>query len=89
MVVLPNVRIGDNVVIGANSTVSQDLPANAVYAGNLAGRMCEIEEFVRKNRDAMMTRPCFGEEYTLCRGVDRRKKQEMVDQLANGNGYVV
>lgn len=88
-VVLPNVRIGDNVVIGANATVSRDLPADAVYAGNPARRLVGIEEFLRKNREEMTTRPCFGEEYTLRGGVDRQRKQEMVDLLAEGHGYVV
>ena len=32
-VVLPGVSIGDNSVIGANSVVTADVPANALYAG--------------------------------------------------------
>jgi len=34
--VLPGVRIGDNVVIGAGAVVTKDVPANSVYAGNPA-----------------------------------------------------
>jgi maltose O-acetyltransferase len=88
-IVLPNVRIGDNVVVGANSTVSRDLPANGVYAGNPARLVCGIDEFVRRNTEAMLKRPCYGEEYTLRLQVDQRRKQEMIDQLATGHGYVV
>jgi len=34
--ILPNVHIGKNAVIGANSVVTKDVPANAVVAGNPA-----------------------------------------------------
>lgn len=34
VVVLPGVRIGDNVVIGAGSVVTKDIPANSVAVGN-------------------------------------------------------
>lgn len=36
VVVLPGVTIGDNSVIAANSVVTQDVPANALYAGSPA-----------------------------------------------------
>jgi len=32
-VILPGVTIGDNSVIGANSVVTKDIPANSVYGG--------------------------------------------------------
>ena len=34
VVVLPNVKIGDNSVIGAGSVVTKDIPANVVAVGN-------------------------------------------------------
>ena len=34
VVVLPNVTIGDNVVIGAGSVVNKDIPSNVVAVGN-------------------------------------------------------
>ena len=33
-IILPGVTIGDNVVIGAGSVVSRDIPANSIAAGN-------------------------------------------------------
>ena len=33
-VVTPGVTIGDNVVVGAGSVVTRDIPANVVAAGN-------------------------------------------------------
>lgn len=34
VVVLPGVKIGDNVVIGAGSIVTRDIPSNSVAVGN-------------------------------------------------------
>lgn len=46
--ILCNVEIGDNVVIGAGSVVSKSLPANGVYAGVPARKICTIEEYAEK-----------------------------------------
>lgn len=35
-IILPGVKIGDNVIIAANSVVNKDIPANSVVAGNPA-----------------------------------------------------
>ena len=35
-VILPGVTIGDNVIIGAGSIVTKDIPDNSIYVGNPA-----------------------------------------------------
>lgn len=47
-VILGNVRIGDNVVIGANSLVNKDIPDNSVCGGVPAKRLGEFEDLVKK-----------------------------------------
>ena len=52
--ILPNVRIGNNVIVGAGSVVTKDVPDGMVYAGNPARKICTIEEFVTKHRAKML-----------------------------------
>lgn len=87
-VILPNVRIGKNSIIGANSTVTRDIPANVVAAGSPAKVICTLEEFLEKNRRLMQECPCFDESYTLRGNISDIKKNEMVDQLKNKFGFV-
>ena len=47
--VLPNVRIGSNVIVGAASTVTKDLEPGGVYAGCPAKRIGSFEDFVKKS----------------------------------------
>lgn len=44
VIVLPGVTIGDNVVIGAGSIVTKDLPSNVVAVGNPCKILREINE---------------------------------------------
>jgi acetyltransferase-like isoleucine patch superfamily enzyme len=44
VVVLPGVTIGDNVVIGAGSVVTKDIPSNVVAVGNPCKVLREITE---------------------------------------------
>ena len=46
--ILPNVRIGENVIIGASSTVTKDLEPDGVYAGSPAKRIGTFADYVQK-----------------------------------------
>ena len=46
--ILPNVRIGENVIIGACSTITKDCEANSVYAGSPAKKIGSFDAFVEK-----------------------------------------
>ncbi len=88
-VVLPNVRIGDDVIIGANSTVTRDVPSGCVFAGSPARFVCTTEELFARNREAIRGRPVFSEEYTLRRPMTDAQKEEMRTALSSGIGFVV
>lgn len=48
VIVMPGVTIGDNVVIGAGSIVTKDIPANVVAVGNPCRVLREINEHDRE-----------------------------------------
>ena len=50
-IVLPNVKIGDDVIVGANSTVTKDLEGGFVYAGSPAKKICSTDEYIKKNKE--------------------------------------
>lgn len=51
--ILFNVRIGPNVIIGANSLVNKDLEGGYVYAGNPTKKACSFDKFVNKRINEM------------------------------------
>jgi len=88
-IVLPGVSIGNDVIIGAGSVVSRDIPSNVVATGNPAQVIGPIDEFLARHRKQRETHPCFGEEYTLRQGVSLGMKHEMNERMGDGIGYVV
>jgi hypothetical protein len=47
-IIMPGVTVGDNVIIGANSTVTKDVPAGELWAGNPARRFYTTEEYAAR-----------------------------------------
>ena len=47
-IILPNVEVGPNSVIGAGSVVTKNVLANSVYGGNPAKFICTLEEYLNK-----------------------------------------
>ena len=86
--VLPGVTIGNNVVIGANSTVTHDIPDNTVAVGSPARVLCSLEEYLAKERSRMAESPCYGEDYTLRQNVSMEKRMEQKAALNGKIGYI-
>ena len=88
-VILPGVTIGSNVIIGANSPVTHDIPDGVVAVGNPARVLCTTEEYLAKEKKRMETAPVYGEEYTMRGNITEAQKQQQKDDLAkNRIGYV-
>lgn len=85
------VNIGNNVVIGANSVVSRDIPDNSVAIGNPAKVICTYDEFVSRKKKELENNPCFDESYTLRNPkISEDMKKEMKEKLEKSKiGYVV
>ena len=85
---MPNVKIGNNSIIGANSVVTKSIPDNCVVAGNPAKIICSTEDYIDKNKQLMNNRPVYDETWTLRGNVSDIKKEEMKKSLDKGLGYI-
>ncbi len=47
--IMPNVRICNNVIVGAGALVSKDLEPNGVYVGVPAKRICSFDDYVNRH----------------------------------------
>lgn len=52
--ILRNVKIGDNAIIGAGTVVTKDVPANTIVAGNPARIISTIEQYYTKLKDTLL-----------------------------------
>lgn len=87
--ILCNVKIGDNVVVGAKSLVSRDLPSGGVYAGNPARFICSIEEFEQKHIHNLKIAPTFDKPWRYWRdSATMKERLEMKEALKDTYGYV-
>lgn len=53
-IIMPGVHIGNNVIVGAGSVVTRDIPDNMVCAGVPAKVICTIDEYKQKHKDEFM-----------------------------------
>ena len=49
--IMPNVKIGENVIVGAGALVSNDLEPNGVYVGIPAKKICSFDDYVNRHRE--------------------------------------
>lgn len=87
-VILPGVTIGDNSIIGANSTVRGDIPPNSIAVGSPATVVGRTDEHVAKHLELMKSRPVWDRQYTIQGEITRERMDEMWEALADGPGYV-
>lgn len=91
-VVLPGIHIVDNVVVGANSTVTDDLLTDGVYVGSPARKVCSFEDYKNRNTElfsiAINDENIFDESFTIKGKVNFKKKALMKEKLREGTGFV-
>ena len=56
VIILPDVSIGDNVIIGAGAIVSKDIPSNCIAAGVPCKPLGDFETFVDKREQLQCVR---------------------------------
>lgn len=47
--IMPNVKIGENVIVGAGALVAKDLEPNGVHVGVPVRRICSFDDYVERN----------------------------------------
>ena len=89
-IILCGSRIGDNVVIGAGSVVSGQVESGSVYAGCPARRICSIEEYEKKFRAQLETRPRFDSihKWDGWKDSTTEEREAMRKALEDGFGFV-
>lgn len=53
-IILPDVTIGPNSIVGVHSVVTRDVPPNTVVAGSPARPICTLEEYIEKYKRKMV-----------------------------------
>lgn len=77
-IILPGVRIGNNVVIGAGSVVSRDIPNNSICIGSPARVVDTYENFKKKNET--LFQQSLAQNTSVSKKLENEKKQ-MIDYL--------
>jgi len=88
VIVLPNVTIGPNSIIGAGGIVTKDIPPDTVAAGNPAKVISSVKEYVRKTESISAKKIVFNEDYYISRLTDAKRK-EIIQSIGDSIGFIV
>ena len=70
-IIMPGVKVGSNVIIGARSLVTKDIPSDTVACGNPAKAVCSIQTFKENLVDSR-------KQLVPTKGMTAEKKQEFL-----------
>ena len=87
-IILPNVKIGSNTIVGAGSVVTRNIPAGSVAAGNPARVVSSTEQYKQRFKKIGDQKKIFGNEY-LIRNLDKRKRNEILQSIDNDFSFIV
>lgn len=87
-IILPGITIGSNVIVGAGSVVTKNIPDNEVWAGNPCKKICNLDDFIEKNKKLMKSSNVFDETYKIT-NITKEKMIQMQTELESGVGYII
>jgi maltose O-acetyltransferase len=88
-VILPGVTIGENVIVGAGSVVTSDIPDNCVAVGNPAKVIKSTVDYIEEHKRTLKKRPVYPDKgWTLVNGITAENRKVMREALDDGIGYV-
>ena len=87
VIILPNVTIGKNSIIGSGSVVTRDIPPDMVATGNPAKVIMTVHDYIEKIKDASKNKKIFGEDYFI-QNLNEKKRNEIMDSLDGSIGFI-
>jgi len=88
VIVLPDVKIGDDSIIGAGAIVTKDIPEGSVAFGQPARVVANTREYLLNVKKSCSVVGVFGEEY-LIDNITEKRRCEMIQSVKNGIRYIV
>ncbi len=85
--ILMNVRIGNDVIIGAGSLVNKDIPDGSVVAGVPAKVICKTSEYIAKQQLLISQSPCYLKSDTNYAGRMSTQKQKEILSAIDSNPH--
>ena len=80
-IILPNVKIGSCVIVGAGTVVTKDIPDNSIVVGNPARIISTYDEYVEKSKALFEKSPVFN---TYCEEKTEAEKMQTVAAVKSG-----
>ena len=78
-ILLPNIKIGDNCIIGAGSVVTKSMPENSVICGNPAKVINSIDNFKEKQKQKLKNLPVFEKNWRKKRLSEKRAEANSIE----------
>lgn len=89
-IILPGVTIGENVIIGAGSVVTHDIPDGVIAAGNPARIIGDRTENENRHMQNLSIKPTFPwPQWGVEGGITGEQKEKMKEALKNTTGYLI
>jgi len=88
VIVLPNVKIGPNSIVGSGSVVTKDVPPNSIAVGNPAKVIATVDEYLDKIKTMSSNKKIFDTDYYI-EQLNEVKRQEILDSVSDGIGFIV
>lgn len=86
--ILMNTTIGNDVIIGAGSLVTGNIPDDSIVAGTPAKVIGKTSEYIAREKTRLEKGLVFDKSYTYHKRVSKSKKQEMWEAFANNDGKI-
>ena len=83
-IILPGVTIGDDVIIGAGTVVSKDIPKDSIVVGNPCKIIGKKSEFEKKHKKLILNKPVYN---TYWSNKDLKEINDMKNALEYTFGY--